>query len=214
MKEKKPKYDLTSLKKEYDGKGIDECVTLAKKFNEDMIQRGEQLIGILFYLERTKRFREYDGYQKLSFGVFVDEVCNIKYNRYRQLAYAYNWYPAESREYGPHTIQTIRQAVGVVKVPKVLGEIKTKLNTVKTPDKKREVITEVIRKHTPPQAKKVAQSVDTKSYWKAKYDDLWKKYKMLEKECDELRAQVERQKAPIENFLKIREIARASEVRA
>jgi hypothetical protein len=216
MKEKNPKkavkYDLASLKKEYDGKKIDECVTLAKTFNSDMIERGEKLIGVLWYLEKTKRFREYDGYQKLSFGVFVDEVCNIPYNRYRQLAFAYNWYPVESREYGPQTIQTIRQAVGVAKVPKVLSEIKAKLTDVKVLEKKREVINNVIKKHTPP-SKTVSQSVDTKSYWKGKYDDLWKKYKLLEKECDELRAQVERQKVPIESLMKIREIARVQEIR-
>jgi len=216
MKEKNPKkavkYDLASLKKEYDGKKIDECVTLAKTFNSDMIERGEKLIGVLWYLEKTKRFREYDGYQKLSFGVFVDEVCNIPYNRYRQLAFAYNWYPVESREYGPQTIQTIRQAVGVAKVPKVLSEIKTKLADVKVLEKKREVINNVIKKHTPP-SKVVSQSVDTKSYWKGKYDDLWKKYKLLEKECEELQAQVERQKVPIESLMKIREIAQVQELR-
>lgn len=128
-------YDLKKMKAEYDKKPITECVGLVKKFNDEMIQRGEQLVGLLWYLEKTKRYKEYDGYKKLDFKVFVWEACHITYNRYRELAYAYNWFPVEAKELGPHTIQMIRDRVGVTNMPKVLSEIKSAVSDVKNPER-------------------------------------------------------------------------------
>jgi len=204
----KMQFKIEELKKQYDGKSIVECVTEAKTLNEGMIKQGEELVGLLWYLEKTKRFHDYEGYAKIAFKVFVFEICHIPYNRYRQLAYAYNWYPVESREYGPQTIQAIRSSVGVVKIPKVLGEIKKKVSNITAPDKRREAIAEVIKKYTPP--KKVVPATDTKSYWKRKYEELFDKYKLLEKENGEMREQLSRQRVPLENLQKVRDIVQVA----
>jgi len=203
-------FKIEELKKRYDKKSVGQCVAEAKSLNEKMIQRGEELVSLLWYLEKTKRFREYKGYEKIAFNVFVFEVCHIPYNRYRQLAYAYNWYPVESREYGPQTIQRIRSKVGVVKIPKVLGEIKKKVSKITAPEKKREAIEQVIKKYAPP--KKTIPSTDTKAYWKSKYEELLEKYKFLEKENDEMRKQLARQRVPLENFMKIRNLIQEDSV--
>lgn len=202
------KYDDEEFKKKYGGKKVEELVKLAKNFNDQMIQNGEELVGLLWYLEKKKRFREYKGYEKLDFKVFLFEICHIPYNRYRQLVYAYNWYPVESREYGPQTIQTIREKVGSTKIPKILAEIKKNVSKAKTPDKRREAISDIIKKHTPP--KKVVPATDTKSYWRRKYDELLDKYKMLEKENNEMRAQLAKQRVPLENLQKVRDIVQVA----
>ena len=198
-------YDMKKLEKEYKEKSVEECVVLAKKFNEEMVQRGEQLIGLLWYLEKSKRYQEFEGYKQIGFGVFVYETCHITYNRYRELVYAYNWYPKESRELGPQTIQAIRSKVGVTKIPKVLKEIKATAARTKDPLKKRAAINAVIEKHTVSNPKRAKTIEDTKGYWKRKYDALFEKTRMLEKENQELRAQIERQKAPITTFLAIKD---------
>lgn len=198
-------YDMKKLEKEYKEKSVEECVVLAKKLNEEMVKSGENLVGLLWYLEKSKRYQEFDGYKQLGFGVFVSEICHISYNRYRELVYAYNWYPKESRELGPQTIQAIRSKVGVTKIPKVLKEIKATTGRIKDPLKKRAAISAVIEKHAVPNSKKIKTIEDTKGYWKRKYDALLEKTRMLEKENQELRAQIERQKAPITAFMDIRE---------
>ena len=198
-------YDIKVLEKKYKHKSIDECIKLAKKYNEEMIQRGEKLIGLLWYLQKTKRYQEIKAYKNLSFEDFVWEACHITYHRYRQLAYAYNWYPVEAREYGPHTIQTIRSKVGVVKIPQVLSEIKAAVQKVKDdPHKKRQAIDTVINKYTPP--KKIVPDTDTKSYWKTKYEKLWDQHQVLLKENNALKQQIDRQKAPISALNEIKKM--------
>lgn len=198
-------YDLKQLEKQYKEKPIQDCVELAKQWNEEIVKRGEELVGLLWYLEKSKRYHEWDGYKKLPFKVFVWEVCHIPYNRYRELAYAYNWYPVEARELGPTTIQTIRNKVGVVKMPQVLSEIKATAAKIKNPEKKREAISQVIEKHAPKPKPKTSPMEDSKAYWKKKYDDLMVKYKALEKENDELRERLAKQEGPVKAFLAMKE---------
>lgn len=197
------RYDIKKLKSQYDGKKIGDCVNEVKNLYLKMTEFGEQLVGLLWYLEKTKRYREYDGYKKLEFKIFVNEVCHITYNRYRELAYAYNWYPDESRKYGPQTIQYIRDKVGVIGVPKVLREIDAKTNKIKDPIKRREAVFNIIEKHSPPKTAKAHE--DTKGYWKNKYEKLLADFKALQKENNELQAQIERQKPAVSAFMKMQD---------
>jgi len=198
-------YDLGTMKKKYDERKIGDCVDLAKTLNTEMIERGEELVGLLWYLEKTKRYQEYDGYNKQVFKEFVWEICKIPYNRYRELAYAYNWFPEESRDFGPTLIQTIRSKVGVTKIPQVLREMKAKASEITDPAKKREAIYKIIDKYTPKVEPNKTAPEDTKAYWRQKHDDLLTRYKALERENEKLRAQIHRQKAPVKAFLAMKE---------
>jgi hypothetical protein len=211
MKEK-----LDKLKKQYDGKSVSQCVKIAKNLNTKMIEQGEKLVDLLWYLEKTKRFKEFAGYEKMAFADFISEVCLIPYNRYKQIAWAYNWYSKESREYGPQTIQKIREAVGVTKVPAVLKEIKTKLNTAKPKAvvKKREIVSDIIKSHTP---KKVTNQTDTKAYWKKeahRWERIAKNHvdeiRELTKEINELKSQLAKNRVPLEAFHQVRELVSAN----
>jgi len=198
---------LKKLKDEHDGKSVGDCVQLAKELNLQIIENGEKLINILWYLEKTKRYKEYGGYKKLGFDVFVGEICMIPYNRYRQMAYAYNWFPAESREFGPQTIQKIRENVtSIKKLPEILDEIKKKTAKIRNPLKKREIISGIIKSHSAP---KKESDGDTKSYWRQKYKDLWDKYQVLVRENNELSAQLSRQMTTVERIGKIKEVLAA-----
>ena len=210
---------LAKMKKKYDGKSVAACVKTAKKFNEKLIENGRELVLLLWYLEKTKRFKEYKGYEKQSFETFLNEVCLVPYNRYRQIAYAYNWFPKEAKKYGPQTIQTIRQKVdSVTKIPKVLKEIDTTVkkleeknnvnNKAPSPLKTRQVINEVIEKYAKP---KTVNKNDTKAYWRAQAkewekiaSERWDKIQALTKEVNQLREQLARNRKPLENYSKIR----------
>ncbi|MFH0957713.1 MAG: hypothetical protein V1897_03330 [Pseudomonadota bacterium] len=197
-------YDLKVLKKEYDSQPINELVNQVKQFNAEMISRGEELIKRLFYLDKTGRYQEFDGYKKLSFDAFLWEVCHIPKNRYTMLSWAYNWYPEESRKLGPHVVQTVRERVGVSQVPKVLEEITLAVGKLKDKSKERETINKVLEKFPP--VKKQKDVTDSKVYWKAKYFELEKKYKALLDENKVLTAQVERQKDSVAAYLEIKDL--------
>ena len=198
-------YDLKTLKLKHDKQPVTECVDIIKRLKGEMDRRGEELVGLLWYLEKTKRWQEHEGYKKLSFNVFVSEVCAMTYNQYRQLAYAYNWYPEEAREFGPKVVQAVRSRVGVLKMPKVLGEIKQKASAISDPLKKREAIYQVIERHSPKTEPKDNKEVED---WERKYNNLLVRYKALEKENEKLREQLERQKGPVKAFLAMKEAAK------
>lgn len=205
------KYDLKELEKEYGKKTEIQCVELAKKFNAEMIERGEQLVGLLWYLEKTRRYQKIQGYKGVSFKVFVWEVVHLTYNRYRELAYAYNWFPVEARELGPTVIQTVRERVGVTKLPKVLSEIKQRVAETKNPEKKREVMEQIIDRHSPEPKSRVTAVEDRKAYWKTKYEEehalRLKEKAAYEKEIDGLRERLARQEMPVKAFLAMKEAA-------
>jgi len=206
MKRKEKKFDLKRLKNLYGPKSIDECIGLAKDFNAKTMEHNELLVELLWYLHKTNRFKDYNGYDKHDFSVFIYETFNISYSRYLELKWALHWYPQDSRDLGVHTITEIKNKTkSTVKIPRVIKEIKSELKKIKDPGKKRAVISGVIEKHTPPPVK-TADTTDTKAYWKRKYDELWKKYKLVEKENQELRDQVTRLKVTGERYVKVREI--------
>lgn len=202
-------YDLKELEKQYGGKTDEQNVETMKELFAQMNKRGEQLVGLLWYYEKTKRYQNISGYKGVAFKVFVWEHTHIPYHRYRELAYAYNWYPQEARDLGPQTIQAIRERVGTTKIPKVLGEIKATVEKIKDPEKKRAAMYKVIDKHAPKREKKVLPNggPDTKAYWKQKYDELWKKYKAIERENEELRGRLAKQEMPVKAFLAMKEAA-------
>jgi hypothetical protein len=205
------KDQLKELKKKYDGKSVAVCVKTAKNFNQKLIENGRELVLLLWYLEKTKRYKEYKGYEKMPFDVFISEVCLVPYNRYRQMAYAYNWFPEESKKYGPQTIQRIRQKVdSVSKIPKVLAEINKGVEKAKDPLQKRQVIHNAIEKYSAPPKK--STSSDTKAYWRSEAKrwekvagERWEEIRKLNHEINELKSQLAKQSGSVKKFIKIRE---------
>lgn len=189
-------YELKEMEKQYGKEPIKDFVESVKKLNTEMLERGEELIRRLFYLEKSKRYKEYDGYKKAVFRDFIWEVCHIPYNRYRELAWAYNWYPAESKRLGPHVIQTIRGKVGATEVPKVIAQVEKAIDKLKDTTKEREVVNGVLEKLSQRVPKK-APEMDTKAYWKSKFDAEHKIRLQLDKENQALRDQIAKLKQTV-----------------
>jgi len=203
-------FNIKELRKEYDKEKIDAFVESVKSINAEVIDRGKELIKRLWYLEKTKRYREFDDYEKASFKDFLWEICHIPYNRYYELRYAYHWFPKEAEKYGPQTIQKVKTRVGVVRLPETLKEMEKVLVRAKG-GFEREKINEVIDQIAP--AKAQPPKSDSKSHWKSmadqyrtKYESLLKSYRLLEKENEKLKEQLERQRTPIETFSAIRNL--------
>ena len=170
-----------------------------KKMNSN----AKQVMNDLHYLETTKRYKEYNGYQKQEFKVFLWEVCHIPYNRYRELWSAFQFFPKESNLFGPHVVQTVKQAVGATQTPTVLKEIKAEYTrTKKIPTRK--FISQTIEKYAPP--KKDNNTGDTKAYWRNRALMFEKKLSEARKEIIQLKAQLEKNKPFVEAYLTARPI--------
>jgi len=188
-KEKKEKVDVI----------VKRIISGYKEVNSNL----NQVMSDLHYLEKTNRYREYGGYQKQEFKVFLWEVCHIPYNRYRELWSAFQFFPKESEMFGPHVVQTVKQAVGAGKTPKVLKEIKGEYDRIKKIPT-RQFINQTIEKYAPPQKGK--DTDDTKAYWRDRALSFEKKWKAAEKELADLRVQLERNKPFVEAYLTARPI--------
>ena len=77
-------FEFKQMEKKYGQKTVKQCVKLVKTLNEEMISRGEELVGLLFYLEKSKRYQEYEGYKKLSFKTFVWEISRDSFSSFRK----------------------------------------------------------------------------------------------------------------------------------
>lgn len=170
---------------------------------KQMNNNAKQVMNDLHYLESTKRYKEHDGYQKQEFKVFLWEVCHIPYNRYRELWSAFQFFPEESEIFGPHVVQTVKEAVGANKTPKVLKEIKGEYDRIKKIPT-RQFINKTIEKHAPP--KKEKDTGDTKIYWRNCALSFEKKWKAAEKKVVELRLQLEKNKPFLRMYLEAKSI--------
>jgi len=153
----------------------------------------------LWYLEKSRRYQEYDGYKQIPFKSFVWEVCHIPYNRYKSLLLAYNWFPKESEMLGPHVVQAVKAKVGMQNLPKVLKEITKEVGNLSNTGNQREKIYQVIARHTP--AKKEISNTETKTYWKNEALALRVENKELIARVKELEAQIERNRPFVEAAL-------------
>jgi len=203
-------YNIKEWTKIYGPKTIETIVEQVKALDKQIVEKGKELIELLWGLERTKRWKEYPGYKDLEFKVFLDEICWIKYNRYNELRYAYQWFPEEVQRYGPHIIQAIKQRVGVVNLPRVLKKLNTMFPQVET-GKQREKLNMYIDTIAP--KKKSRTGGDTKAYWrqqaqeyKARLEDALVELRKKNQRIAELQAQVNRQKEPIKRYAAIREL--------
>ncbi len=202
-------FDMKELEKKYGKEKIGDFIKKIRAINDEMLTRGRELVERLYYLEKTNLFKKYPGYEKQRFQDFLWETCHIPYNRYFELRYAYHWFPNEAEKYGPHTIQTIKGRVGVVKLPQVLKKIDQEMKASKTKPE-REIINRVIEKYAPIKEPKL--TADNKTYWKTKATDLERKNSTLQnrvtalqKENEKLKEQLERQSGPVAAFLAIKD---------
>lgn len=185
--------NLKHLKEQYDGKGIDEIESMARESNEAQEGFHKAFIGILFYLENTKRFKENPAYKAAQFSEYVSGFYGLSvqtYNRYRM---AYFRYPVEAEKHGPGLINRIVHKCGAEMVPKVIKAIESEKKM--GPEKEREIVDKFAR----PRLKK------RKS--RPSYSEIERENIALKKRVFELEArhktdqeQIERLKATVQRY--------------
>ena len=87
----------------------------------------------LWELEQRNRYMEYEGFKRLTFKDFLWENFHVSYNHYRDVAWAWNWYPQYCVEYGSIVVIKVREKVGAAHVKEVFERIEKKVKKLKTP---------------------------------------------------------------------------------
>ena len=177
---------LEELKKRYDGKKIADVEAQAKRASAQSLKNRKAFIEILFYLEKTSRFRENPAYKKSRFELYLMNMFSMSMATYNTERYAFiHAEPEFVQKYGARMAGRVLREHGVLKAKKVMEQIAAK-------DATAEQAMEIIKESAPPKpikAKVPPICVDCERH-KGRIRE-------LEKENAELRAQNEKLKATI-----------------
>lgn len=145
---------IEQLKKQYNPKPIKEIENEAKKSQAQAKQLQEKMIEILFYLERTQRFKENPVYQKSTFREYLSFEFGMRFSTYHETRLALINFPELSKKYSPQLYRAIKTKCGADEVPRVVEEIKEeekkKAKVKKAGKLPREAIQEIIDRHKKP----------------------------------------------------------------
>jgi len=184
LKKRHDKRSVTEIEREIDAKGLNE------------IKAHKNRIIILWYLERTNRWKENKQYRQSTWGTYLKERHMMLENTYLAHLRVYIGFPNETEQYGPELINKIKVKCGVENMPTVLAEFKKLKKGTRTEQE------EVINRHAKPTA-----PATKKINYKAGYQRLLTENAELRAENRELRLgneekarQIKRLKETIESL--------------
>ncbi|MDY7037207.1 MAG: hypothetical protein SV375_13710 [Thermodesulfobacteriota bacterium] len=144
---------IEQLKTEYDNKSIKAIEKEAKDTQGQAKDVYVRFIDLLFYLERTARFKENPLYKTSRFQQYLSFEYGIRYTTYHEDRLAHSNFPEFSRKYTPQLVKSIKVKCGSNNVAKVIREIETKDTGSKKPIT-RDAIQDIINKNRKPEAPK------------------------------------------------------------
>ena len=143
---KMPVTTIAMLRKHYDEKPIEELEDLASNATTAWFENGILFINMMFYLERTRRYKENKRFAKSTFEEYIRIRHGLQPKKYYRDRLAYVNYPQETKEYGVGFVEKVKRKCGVLNFPKVVKDIK-KAEKNKEPLVQQE-INEIIEKHS------------------------------------------------------------------
>lgn len=211
MKEKKEDA-FSVLKAKFDKEKIEDLIKYAVNYVSDMRTAQKSAIDVLWYLERTGRYKEYPGYEKADFRQFILDVIQMSPKQYHGARIGYYNYPEETAKYGVGVVTKIRKVCGDKAVKGVFKEIKAAESKRKTPLPVEQVHAIIEQHKLPPKAPKTGvitkKVADEAVNWEAKYHAEHKLYMQAVERIKELEGQLERAQAAIKRYAALKEKAR------
>lgn len=198
---------LEGLKAKYDQKSAEEIVDTLLTAKKRLKELQKEMILGLFYMERTRRWKEYPGYKNTSWEPFLDDLFKMRPTTYRNLLFAFQSFPVESEMYSPGVVVKIKETCGVENLPKVLREITVKDESLIRPIK-REQINKIIEKYALP---KTPAKIEDKTDWRQRYLAEHDIRLALERINEELKNQITKLKAALRSRPFMKRLDRKSE---
>lgn len=140
---------IKQLKAKYDKQTIKAIEKEAKATQGQAKDVYYNFIEILFYLERTQRFKENPLYKKSTFQQYLPFAYGIRFTTYHEARLALSNFPEFSKKYTPQLVKAIKEKCGADKVPAIIKEIEAKDTSLKKP-LPREGIQAIIDKNRKP----------------------------------------------------------------
>lgn len=150
---------LNKLKKKYDERGIEAVQNVALDQQSKSAESHAKFIETLFYLEKTKRFKEMPRYKDSDFSGYILEVYNMRDRSYRNKRWAVLQHPDVVKDYGFKTPVAVFEKCRGMNREKALREIRKEEEKKKRVLKPSEVkkIVEPFQKPKPVKKKKVVE---------------------------------------------------------
>lgn len=114
---------LDSLKLKFDTVKISEIETFCMFAFSDSQERRKNLILGLYYLERTKRYKENTVYKNSSFETYINNVFNLRYATYNKERFAYIAFPNHATKWGAGLVDKVKRLCGIDKVENIFESI-------------------------------------------------------------------------------------------
>lgn len=125
---------LDTLKKQYDGQPIATIESDFIQYRDLAAANRKDFILGLYYLDRTKRFKENKLYKNSTFERYIGDVFSMKYHAYDKERFSFIAHPEASEKFGPGLVARIKDTCGAEKVNDVVKAIDD-ARDVKTIDK-------------------------------------------------------------------------------
>lgn len=164
---------LQKLKSRYDDVSVYLIETTAEVNKNTLEDAQRTLVGILFYLEKTRRYKENATYKRTDFATYLKDRFNITYATYSGLRTAYIKMPKETESFGAgvvlHALRTCKD-----KAPDAFKDIRNAQRGRKTP-LPRTTMDEIISRHKVTAEPRMSTQKDWKATareWERKYYEL------------------------------------------
>lgn len=178
---------LESLRNKYDRFNIGALEGIAESALMISAEQLTKSIEILFYFERTKRFRENKQYENSSFNDYLKNRYAMAWHKYHYLRLAITRYPDMVFKYGIGVVEeAVRKCENPQKVLTIIDEKKADTKEIK----------EIIKKHKRPVKKKEDH---TKSFETA-IDKLKTRLKESDDSNKQMAGQIKKLKKTIEKY--------------
>jgi len=116
--------NLDKLKTQYDGATILTIENMATTAANRALSHRKIFIEILFYLERTNRFRENKRFKKATFGQYISDLFYLRYGTYFVERNAFAKHSVEVHTLGIGVVKRIQEKCKTNKLQTVFGAIK------------------------------------------------------------------------------------------
>lgn len=180
------KEKLAELKQQWDGKPIVEIENRIHSAHTNCKKWQKTIAELLFYLEKTSRYRENKAYKDKFFEDYIQDQYGIKMPMYLNWRMVFIKFPVEAEEFGTGTVVEIIKKVGPDKVHTVCEHIRRGAD-------KDSVIAEFTPKKKEQQKQEKQARTDVCRTCLSKD----KRIKELEREIRELKAQNEKLKETV-----------------
>jgi hypothetical protein len=144
---RKKKTVLEKLREQYDNEPLLAIEQGCDEAKELSLENDRKRIQLLYYLERTNRFRENPQYKNATFDVYLRYRHGIRAHTYHERRIAFIAHEKEALTYGPGLVAKVRRECGPLKVSDVFSKIK--------PTNGHDKIEKIIQAHAKPKPDRV-----------------------------------------------------------